>query len=307
MQIECVNAVEALPKLSKKPPKVSICVVTYNQEKYIAQCLQSIVEQETNFDFEIIVGDDCSTDGTRDILNEFNNKYPGVFKLHLHSKNIGPYKNFQLVHREAIGEYIAHVDGDDYCLPGKLQMQSNVLDREVECNIVWHKMAIIDHSEKLRDRADGFAIEMKFYRRDIIKYISIGANSSKMYRKSVRDFVEPDFDIVDYFANVEQVRNGYARLVDDRCYGVYRTGIGISSSGIKTRSILVSCFYFFSKKYPQYIAEVNSAALIYFLGDLKNGRKSWPMFLMVWLKTFRATSLLNFFPHLKFSRQIGKS
>ena len=63
---------EAVP--GKKPPKVSVCVVTYNQEKYVAQGLQSIVDQETDFDFEIIVGDDCSTDGTREILENFKEK-----------------------------------------------------------------------------------------------------------------------------------------------------------------------------------------------------------------------------------------
>ena len=63
-----MNAVEVDETLGKKTPKVSVCVITYNQEKYIAQCLQSIVDQETDFDFEIIVGDDCSTDGTREIV-----------------------------------------------------------------------------------------------------------------------------------------------------------------------------------------------------------------------------------------------
>ena len=59
--------------MADKIPKVSICVVTYNQEKFIGQCLQSIVDQVVNFDIEVIVADDCSTDGTRDIIKDFFN------------------------------------------------------------------------------------------------------------------------------------------------------------------------------------------------------------------------------------------
>ena len=63
-------------EIMDRPPKVSVCVVTYNQEKYIRQCLQSIVDQETDFDFEVIVADDCSTDRTSCIVQEFADKYP---------------------------------------------------------------------------------------------------------------------------------------------------------------------------------------------------------------------------------------
>ncbi|MDQ0013660.1 glycosyltransferase involved in cell wall biosynthesis [Variovorax boronicumulans] len=292
--------------MEKAVPKVSVCIVTYNQEKYIRQCLQSILDQEISFDLEIIVADDCSSDGTRDILMEYLLRYPEIIKLHLHTANIGPYKNFVFVHRQAIGEYIAHIDGDDYCLPGKLQMQSDLLDREHECNIVWHKMTIESPSGARRESPRTFAGEMKFYRGDILQYISIGANSSKMYRKSIREFEDPDFDVVDYFVNVEQVGEGYARLIDDRSYGVYRAGIGISSSGNKTRLILRDCFYFFARKYPQYSSRVNSAALIYFLADLKNGRKTWRIFLVVWLKTFSLFSVLRLASHLRFARQISE-
>ncbi len=60
--------------------KVSVCVMTYNQEKYIGQCLESLVTQETDFDFEIIVGDDFSTDGTRDVIQEYTKKVSGYHK-----------------------------------------------------------------------------------------------------------------------------------------------------------------------------------------------------------------------------------
>jgi cellulose synthase/poly-beta-1,6-N-acetylglucosamine synthase-like glycosyltransferase len=78
-----------LMEIVEQAPKVSVCVVTYNQEKYIGQCLQSVVDQETDFDFEVLVADDCSTDGTRLILHEFANKYPGIVKPILSEVNVG--------------------------------------------------------------------------------------------------------------------------------------------------------------------------------------------------------------------------
>ena len=56
--------------------KISVCIVSYNQAKYIAECLQSVLDQETHYGYEIIIGDDCSTDGTRQIIEEFRQRHP---------------------------------------------------------------------------------------------------------------------------------------------------------------------------------------------------------------------------------------
>lgn len=93
----------ATNEISEQPianPKVSVCVVTYNQEKYIRQCLQSIVDQETNFLFEIIVADDCSTDGTAAIIRDFYHKYPSIIKSFFHYRNIGPAKNIFFTYKK---------------------------------------------------------------------------------------------------------------------------------------------------------------------------------------------------------------
>lgn len=282
--------------------KVSVCVVTYNQENYIRQCLQSIVDQKTDFKFDVIVSDDCSTDRTRSILLEFAEKYPDIIKPILHDKNIGAYKNFVFVHQQAIGEYIAHVDGDDYCLPGKLQTQSDFLDEKPDCNIVFHRMLIETEGEGVKYKNSSKHMElydMTFRRADIIQLISVGAHSSKMYRKVVRDFCLPDFDVVDYFANVEQIGSGIACFVGQKPFGVYRQGIGIASSGVRTREILSDCFTYFCRKYPEYRLQTNTAALTYLLVDLKNGRQSWKIFFKVWISTFHPLSLFNLLISLK--------
>lgn len=109
--------------------KVSVCITTYNLEKYIEQTLNSILSQKTSFDFEILVGDDCSTDGTKEILLVYKEKYPDRIKLHLQQKNVGVNRNdFDLIYL-AQGEYIAWCDGDDYWIDQyKLEKQVQFLD-----------------------------------------------------------------------------------------------------------------------------------------------------------------------------------
>lgn len=285
-------------------PKVSVCVVTYNQEKYIRQCLQSIVDQETDFDFEVIVGDDCSTDGTRAIVSEFAERYAGIVKPLFHERNIGAGANYKVTHDQATGEYIAHVDGDDYCLPGKLQSQARILDADPGCNIVWHRMQILVNDEKLHNGPPHLSGDklshIRLDRGDILQFIAVGLNSSKMYRKSVRHYATPSFPIVDYYANVEQIRDGYARFAADGYYGVYRSGIGISSQGRETRDVLRECFLLFSRKYPKLRARTNAAALTYLVADLRQARSTWLMFLLTFVQTFSFAGVLYFLRGLYF-------
>ncbi|MDE5007250.1 glycosyltransferase, partial [Francisella tularensis subsp. holarctica] len=73
--------------------KVTVFVMKYNQEKYFVQCLVSLVTQETDFDFEIIVGDDFSTDGTRDVIQVYQKMYPDIIKQVFSDKNVGITEN----------------------------------------------------------------------------------------------------------------------------------------------------------------------------------------------------------------------
>ena len=265
--------------MADKIPKVSICVVTYNQEEFIGQCLQSIVDQVVNFDIEVIVADDCSTDGTRDIINEFFNKYPKLIKPVLREKNIGPSENYIDVHRRACGKYISHVDADDYFLPNKLQMQADYLDKNSQCNFVWHRMRVMNDATGMivDDLIDVSKFPQHgFDRGDILQLMAIGMNSSKMYRSTVRDFDLPSFPVMDFFANVEQVGQGVANFVGDSPLGVYRAGIGIASAGDKTKIILEKSFSYFIEKYPEYKKDICAAVILILVAALKNRR--WAIF-----------------------------
>ena len=288
--------------VTEKKPKVSVCVVTYNQEKYIRQCLQSIVDQETDFDFEVIVSDDCSMDGTCAIVQEFVEKYPGMVKPIFHDRNMGAYKNFVFIHEQANGEYIAHMDGDDYALPGKLQIQADYLNANDQYNIVWHRMFIKNESSGVivEDLIDMQMIPKNgFDRADLLRFMAIGLNSSKMYRSASKNFNTPPFPVMDYFVNVEQVGVKRANFVSGFPLGVYRSGIGVASAGSTTKVLLSKSFVYFSRKYPEYTKEINTAALLLFFADLKHFRWSALIFLRVWLVTFKSRSLFDLWKYIR--------
>jgi glycosyltransferase involved in cell wall biosynthesis len=220
-------------------PKVSVCVVTYNQEKYIAQCLQSLVDQETDFPFEIIVGDDCSTDGTRAIVLEFSKKYPLIIKLVLQAKNLGPTGNYFSIHNMAMGDYVAHLDGDDYALPNKLQVLKNHMDVHIDCSIVWHRMYVLNEVGKF---AVGMPVtpvletlgKSKLYLEDLALYYGLtGCQSGSMYRKSEKKIFNHREELIDYYVTLSLCSDGQCAMYIDRPFGVYRF---IASDNTLTRS-----------------------------------------------------------------------
>jgi len=260
------------PKVNSSP-KVTVCLVTYNQEDYISECLESVVTQVTNFDFEIIVSDDLSTDRTREIVEKFSEKHPNIKTLY-RDRNIGAYENFIDTHDRATGEYICHLDGDDYWLPGKLQKQADFLDANHECNLVWTKFFYKKGDEiasGLINDDDPFW-ERKFFRGDLISYMALGTNSSLMYRRSSRLVERPNFDVIDYFKNVEAVNDGYASFVSNEPLCVYRVGIGIASSGTYTVSLILNSMNYFWHKYPTNRSDLFCSALLISYSCLKKKR-----------------------------------
>ena len=135
------------------PVKVSVCLQTYNHEAYIARALDSILMQETNFEIEIILGEDESSDGTRDICIDYAHRYPDRIRLFLRSRKdvitinglvTGRYNFIQNLNA-ARGQYIALLDGDDYWTdPQKLQKQADLLDAHPEYAICFHSVDEID-------------------------------------------------------------------------------------------------------------------------------------------------------------------
>jgi glycosyltransferase involved in cell wall biosynthesis len=119
--------------------KLSVLVITFNHGEYIAQALDSVLIQEVDFDYEIVVGEDCSTDNTRQILIEYQRKYPEKIRLLLPESNLGMINNFIATFKSCKGEYVALLEGDDYwTCPDKLQSQVDFLDAHPGCSVCFH-------------------------------------------------------------------------------------------------------------------------------------------------------------------------
>lgn len=209
-------------------PKISVCIVTYNQVNYIQKCVESILQQHVNCDFEVIVGDDCSTDGTREVLLDLKQKYPECLQLVLHEKNVGPINNYFSVHNLAQGEYVSHLDGDDYALPGKLQALSQFLDENAECKIVWHRMVILNENGQTAVGMPVVPLKQstgldKFYLKDLAKFYGMtGCHSGSMYRKAAKKLTKYDKPTIDYYITLTFVQDGGYAAYIEQPYGVYR-------------------------------------------------------------------------------------
>ena len=126
-------------------PLLSVCVITYNHKDYIRECLDSILDQKTDFSYEIIIADDFSTDNTRAIIEEFKDKYTEVIKLIFQPKNVGGHQNFFDLMTSPKGKYVAYIEGDDYWTDvTKLQQQVDFLEQNDDYAICGHWTRNID-------------------------------------------------------------------------------------------------------------------------------------------------------------------
>lgn len=127
-------------------PLVSVCLITYNQEKFIRETLDGILMQKTDFHVEVVIGEDCSTDSTRLICDEYISKFPDKIRSLYHTKNVGMAQNWILTMKACKGKYIAICEGDDYWTdPLKLQKQADLMEAHPEYSICAHNADILEY------------------------------------------------------------------------------------------------------------------------------------------------------------------
>lgn len=131
---------------------LTVCIRTYNQERYIAQALDSVLGQKTSFPFEIVVSDDCSNDGTQRVLSDYQHRYPERIRILWSESNIGGPRNLRKVIEESHTKYITCLDGDDYYLDKyKLQKQVEFLEENENYAACFHN--VMDIKEKSNNKS----------------------------------------------------------------------------------------------------------------------------------------------------------
>lgn len=124
--------------------KVSVFMMTYNHKKYLIDALESILKQKTSFSYEVVVGDDCSNDGTRELLLEYAIKYRNIFKLIFYPQKVGAALNQQWVMKKCSSEYVAVCEGDDYWTnDNKLQIQVDFLSKNSAFVMCCHRSYLV--------------------------------------------------------------------------------------------------------------------------------------------------------------------
>lgn len=206
-------------------PLVSVAVVTFNQKEYVRECIESIISQDYK-NIEIIVADDCSTDGTQEMLLEYEKMYPKLFKLRLAEKNLGITKNHNVAHFACDGKYISWIGGDDLMMPDKIRKQVDFMESNPNCTLSYHNLEVF-FSDSIKDsyllNTDSNPKEGNV--ETMIKYGCFNGGCSTMLRRSKSP--ENGFDerlpvASDWMYWVESLGNGGEILFINEVLGKYR-------------------------------------------------------------------------------------
>lgn len=151
---------------------ISICCITYNQREYIEQTLNNFLNQKGDFSYEIVVHDDASTDGTTEILQEYEKRYPNIIRLLLEEENVYSKgeKVFYRTIEQAKGKYIAICEGDDYwCDKYKLQKQFDYMQSNPDCTYLVHGADVEEFGERGKKDFSTFQEDREFDVREVLK------------------------------------------------------------------------------------------------------------------------------------------
>jgi glycosyltransferase involved in cell wall biosynthesis len=124
--------------MSNKSILVSVWMTTYNHEEFISEAIEGVINQRTSFSYELVIGEDFSSDRTREICLKYKEEYPEIIKLVLNAENIGRIANYNATLQKCQGKYVAYCDGDDYWIDqDKLQKQVDFLEKDNSFDMVF--------------------------------------------------------------------------------------------------------------------------------------------------------------------------
>ena len=173
-------------------PLLSVCLITYNHKDYIAQAIEGVLMQKVNFTWELIIADDCSTDGTREIILEYKERYPEFIKLMLQPNNVGPARNWLDLISAPKSKYIAYIEGDDYWTdPLKLRKQIDFLESEPAYSICSTNALVKHDSTNVEIEWLGKDQKSVSELTDLLRNGSGGASCTLVFRTNIIKHIPP--------------------------------------------------------------------------------------------------------------------
>ncbi len=236
-------------------PIVSVCMITYNHEKYISEAIENILAQKTNFPIELIIGDDCSKDNTSDLCFRYEFAHPGKIKLLKAEKNYGMILNFLRTLRACRGKYIALCEGDDYWIdPDKLQKQVDFLEMNQDSVACYHSARLINEDQEDIGILPGYgdAIDLTI---DSLLEKNRTATASVVFRNVLR---ERDFEDIGvlfpgdwalYFILTKYGKFNYLDFIGS-VYRIHKNGAWTSLSSDENNNIKIKFYEGLKKILP---------------------------------------------------------
>lgn len=166
--------------------KLSIIVPTYNHEAYIEECIHGILKQNVNFEYEVLIGEDCSKDHTAEVLRKLEKSLPSNFKIFYREKNLGggDFGNVDDLISRAVGEYITVLEGDDYWIyENKLQRQVDFLDSHKDYVAVAHNCIVVDQDSVKREKSYTECKDEEYTLQHYLYDILPGQTATILYRR----------------------------------------------------------------------------------------------------------------------------
>ncbi len=220
MPINLLSVNEAVPQELSKNPLVSVSIITYNHKDFIADAIESVLMQEVDFEYEIIIGDDFSNDGTQEIIKAYQENYPNKIQLILHPRDYdcvpGRINNITNIYA-CRGKYIAMLDGDDsWISTDKLQKQVDFLEENKDFVLSFHEMLLCYTNGKITfssSRFPNFKNEKTvFYHEDVTEGWFIQTSSLIFRNHLIGEFPEWFWEIYSADYTIQLLATRYGKI-----------------------------------------------------------------------------------------------
>jgi glycosyltransferase involved in cell wall biosynthesis len=165
---------------------ISVCLITYNHVNYIQRAIDSVLAQNLDVGWDIIIADDCSTDGTRDIIVDYCKQFPDRIRLILQDKNVGPAQNWLELIASPKSKYIAYLEGDDFWNdPLKLQKQVSILEDQSHFSGIFTEVNLVDLNSEFINVSNRIPQNVNAVTYDDLIYSNVIHSCSFAFRRSV--------------------------------------------------------------------------------------------------------------------------